>query len=101
MCYNCVIIFLYRFIGILKKIWFPCLVYNVIFSEYQASQKNSHRVSDECLTAASLVLFLLAADMVKGKKQVMFLGQTSWKSQLHFFVEVWGPERLSKEQQKR
>lgn len=29
----------------------------------------------------------------------MSLGQTGWKSQLHFFVEVWGPERLSKEQQ--
>lgn len=52
----------------------------------------SHRVSNECFTATTLVLFLLAADMVEGEEQMMSLCQMGWKSQLHFLIEVWGPE---------
>lgn len=52
-----------------------------------------YRISNECFTAATLVLFLLTADVVEGEKQVMSFRQTSWKSQLHFLIEVWRPER--------
>lgn len=51
----------------------------------------SHRVSDERLTAATLVLFLLAADVVESEEQVMSLGQTCRQSQFHLFVEVRRP----------
>lgn len=54
-------------------------------------QGESHRVSDERLAAASLVLFLLAADVVEGEEQVVSLGQTGRQSQLHLFIEVWRP----------
>lgn len=51
----------------------------------------SHRVSNERLAVAALVLLLLAADVVEGEQQVMSLRQTGRKSQLHLLIEVWGP----------
>lgn len=60
-------------------------------------QLETHRVSNESLTAAALVLLLLAADVVEGEQQVVSLRQTGWKSYLHFLVEVWGPERVREE----
>ena len=32
---------------------------------------------------------------------MMSLGQTGWKSQLHFLIKVWGPEERSNTKQKR
>lgn len=52
----------------------------------------SYWTSNESFTAASLVLLLLAPDVVKGEEQVVALCQTSWKSQLYFFIEVWRSE---------
>lgn len=60
----------------------------------------SHRVSDERLAAAALVLFLLAADVVESEEQVMPLGQTGRQSQFHLFVEVWRPAESNRRRNK-
>lgn len=54
---------------------------------------NSYWISNKSFTAASLVLLLLAPDVVESKEQVVALCQTSWKSQLYFFIEVWWSEK--------
>lgn len=56
----------------------------------------SHSVSDKRLTAAALVLFLLAADVVEREEQVMSLGQTRRQSQFHLFVEVRRPAKSNR-----
>lgn len=59
----------------------------------EAECLNSYWISNKSFTAASLVLLLLAPDVVKSKEQVVALCQTSWKSQLYFFIEVWWSEK--------
>lgn len=65
------------------------------------SVAKSYRVSNQRLTAATLVLFLLAADVVEGEEQVMSLCQTGRQSQLHLFVEVWRPARSDRSRAQR
>lgn len=61
--------------------------------KYVRTFEESHRVSDKRLTAATLVLFLLAADVVESEEQVMSLGQTRRQGQFHLFVEVRRPAK--------
>lgn len=74
---------------LLADIYYYCYYYFLLKCLHLEIQ--SYRVTDECLTAAALVLLLLAADVVEGEQQVMSLCQMCRKSQLHFFIEVWGP----------
>lgn len=66
-------------------------VKHVQVKRWRRTSREAHRVADERLTAATLVLFLLAADVVEGEEQVVSLGQTGRQSQFHLFVEVWRP----------